>query len=524
MSKNRARSMIVNTLPMVCMSMLVLMCGPAFGQPARPGGVETGQDLPVRAVSPVADLLDRGVIEPDQARLVIETAYRTLEEYSGNALAFQLDGFRTIPGSQLDRVRLAEIATLPSGRLIDVSRRVRQNDAIGTSAVVYAPSWSTSEVVWLDADVGVDLDRVSVAEAFSQAAEGQPGLARVRALTTYSVTVTLEGESRIYQAAFLWLPSDESGRLTFFAIDHIVQGVGEAARETLPYGTGRPAGPGGVENVPAAIGNQICTAWSNSSSRTRELTGTNGHYSGDHHRSHAEFQVNCGCSSSCVSTCDAYVNNESCTDTGFFTIDACHKLASNVRASSDQVDDGPTGGAACAGGYGCVQKACLFCLCGLSVEVQISKAAKVTFGSSGDPNWQGNLEYSRTCGSCNPVEEYYVTTSGTHAIIPLAGANTYNPARVMVNIASGVSRTNARLTGQGHNQDAFGYVRVMRVVVNGHAYDVLTWLTSGSTQSFDFTIPSGILTAGWNDIRAYIHWGNDEYDNGHWVSVNLVLP
>jgi len=524
MSKNRARSMIVNTLPMVCMSMLVLMCGPAFGQPARHGGVETGQDLPVRAVSPVADLLDRGVIEPDQARLVIETAYRTLEEYSGNALAFQLDAFETVPASQLDRVRLAEIATLPGGRLIDVSRRVRQNYAIGTSAVVYAPSWSTSEVVWLDADVGVDLDRVSVAKAFSQAAEGQPGLARVRALTTYSVTVTLEGESRIYQAAFLWLPSDESGRLTFFAIDHIVQGVGEAAREVLPYGTGTLVEPGVLESFPAAAGTQICTGWSNTSSQTRELTGTNGHYSGDYHRSHAEFQVTCGCDTNCRSTCDAYVNNESCVDVGFFSKDACHKLASNVRASSDQIDDGPSGGAACGGGYGCIQKACLFCLCGLSVEVQISKAAKVTFASSGDPNWQGNLEYTRTCGACNPVEEYYVTTGGTHAIIPLSGGNTYNPARTMVNIASGVNRTGARLTGQGHNQDVEGIARVMRVSVNSNVYTVISWLSGGQTKSFDFTIPSGVLTSGWNDIRAYIHWGNDEYDNGHWVSVNLVLP
>ncbi len=524
MSRHRAWSVIVNVLPMiVCAVLVVLTVGPAWGQPGLPAGADLERQPPVRERSPVADLLDLGVVDPDQARLVIETAYRTLEEYSGGALVFQLDGFDTLPASRLDRVRLVEIATLPSGRLIDVSRRVHQNDATGTAAVVYAPSWSTSEVVWLDADVDVDLDRLSVAEAFSQAAEGQPGLARVKALTTYSVTATLEGESRVYQAAFLWLPSEEGDGLTFFAVDHIVQGVGEAARETLPYGIGRTVGPGGIENLPAAIGNQICTAWSNTSSRTQELTGTNGHFSGDHHRSHAEFQIACGCSSSCVSTCDASINNESCVDTGFFTTDACHNLRSALKVSSNQADDGASGGAACAGGYGCVQKACLFCLCGLGVEVSIA-GAKVSFTSSGGPDWEGNVDYSRTCGSCNPVEEYYVTTGGTHAIIPLAGANTYNPARVMVNVASGVNRSNARLTGQGHNQDAFGYVRVMRVEVNGHPYDVLTWLTSGSTQSFDFTIPSGILTAGWNDIRAYIHWGNDEYDNGHWVSVNLVLP
>ena len=94
----------------------------------------------------------------------------------------------------------------------------------------------------------------------------------------------------------------------------------------------------------------------------------------------------------------------------------------------------------------------------------------------------------------------------------------------MVYIGSGVSTANARITGQGHNQDTYGYARVMQVSVNGAAYTVISWLNNGETKSFDFTLPAGVLTNGWNDIRAYIHWGNDEYNSGHWVYVNLVLP
>ena len=112
---------------------------------------------------------------------------------------------------------------------------------------------------------------------------------------------------------------------------------------------------------------------------------------------------------------------------------------------------------------------------------------------------------------------------GTTTIFDQVHGRTDKPAKAQVYIPKGLNIYTARLTGQGHNQDRVGYARVMEVKVNGNKYRVIPWISSGQTKSFDYTLPAGVLVNGWNDIEAYIHWSNPYYDNGHWVSVNLVL-
>lgn len=89
-------------------------------------------------------------------------------------------------------------------------------------------------------------------------------------------------------------------------------------------------------------------------------------------------------------------------------------------------------------------------------------------------------------------------------------------------MSSGISNLCSTLSGQGHNQDLVGYVRTMRVVVNGNTATVLSWLPFEETQSFSYTPPLA-LQPGWNEIQAYIHWSDDYYDNGHWSTVALQL-
>lgn len=119
-----------------------------------------------------------------------------------------------------------------------------------------------------------------------------------------------------------------------------------------------------------------------------------------------------------------------------------------------------------------------------------------------------------------------LAASGSNNIFTQAPGHTYNHAIAKVYIPSSVynSISSVTLSGQGHNQDCVGYARVMEVKVNSTTYRVITWINSGSTVAFSgYSIPKSALNSGLNTIEAYIHFGNDTYDCGHWVTVNLNL-
>lgn len=112
---------------------------------------------------------------------------------------------------------------------------------------------------------------------------------------------------------------------------------------------------------------------------------------------------------------------------------------------------------------------------------------------------------------------------GTTNIFVRARGNSYFPAAAQVFIPEDFEIYAAKLTGEGHNQDRDGIARTMRVDVNGAVYEVIARLNPGETKDFEFTLPAGALVNGWNEIKAYVNGGDAEYDNGHWVSVDLEL-
>ena len=62
----------------------------------------------------------------------------------------------------------------------------------------------------------------------------------------------------------------------------------------------------------------------------------------------------------------------------------------------------------------------------------------------------------------------------------------------------------------------------MELLLNNKRLQVIRWISSGQTKSFQMTVPAGLLKHGWNDLLAYIEWSNSSYDKGHWVSLKLV--
>jgi hypothetical protein len=116
-----------------------------------------------------------------------------------------------------------------------------------------------------------------------------------------------------------------------------------------------------------------------------------------------------------------------------------------------------------------------------------------------------------------------IAKSGVTQIFERASGNKARPASARVQVPEGVSLRNARISGEGHNQDRVGYLRTMEVKINGKRVKVIPAIGQGQTKKFEMALPEGTLATGWNDVQAYIEWSNDEYDKGHWVSLTLIL-
>lgn len=333
---------------------------------------------------------------PREREHVVRTAYETLARYmadSGTAVAFEIGSFRTIPAAGFGRVAWLDAVTMPGGDMVDVARRSVDDGRTGATTVSYEPTWRLAAAEYLLTDEGRRLTGMTVADVLGRIAAQQPDAGRAEALSTYRITVMLEGRSRTYRAAALWIPVGKAGRSRVFFMDHVTQGVEEVLHEKpVPA----RAGDRSLSRLGAAT--ETCQQTSSFTSQSRSAEGTNGHFSGRHY-ANATAEFACHCSSDCVSTCQSNFVATACEDEGTY-YDACHSMASSSRTSIYQVMDGLSQGAACAAGFGCVQKSCLFCSCGLGIEVGIT-GLTVTFTPSGSPDWaDGNFDFGVTCAPC----------------------------------------------------------------------------------------------------------------------------
>jgi hypothetical protein len=334
-----------------------------------------------------------GDFAPEERQLVIKEAYASLARLTaagGETLGFKLEDFRTVEPSQFDSVLWLDLVSMPGGDMLDVGREEKQFNG-RTDAVIYRPRWSLDGKDFLTTPEGLSLLGKTVGDIIAELVPTRPDMATVKALTSYGVTVHYQGKSRSYDAAVLWLAARPGRRATLYFVDNITQGVEEAVRE-------RPIRP-----QPRRLGPVAKTATCESSSSTRRfsknLTGTNGHFEGGFHKSQATVDFECTCDTSCVATCEPSFAAQSCDDNGYFTTDTCHKMATNASLSTTGTADGRTSPPSCAAGFGCIQRACLYCMCGLGVEVEV-RGTTVQFSASGTPDWEGNLTFSWQCASC----------------------------------------------------------------------------------------------------------------------------
>jgi hypothetical protein len=332
-------------------------------------------------------------IEPAERRLIIEQAYANLTRLAANGgatITFELGEMTTVERSQFAETVWLDLVTMPGGDMVDVTREESRYNAAFES-VLYRPRWRLDAADYLATPEGLTLPGMTAEQVLEAVAAEQLEARGTEAISSWEVTVQLDGRARSYRAAALWLPPKGRRGATVFFLDHVTQGLEEAVRER--HLAPRPRPP--LER------NKALSCQAAVSTKYLYLAappGKDGHVTGSH-RSSGNVAFTCSCDSDCSAECTPDFESSYCDDFGVH-LDSCHKMATNTNLDGVGSADGRSAPPACAAGQGCVKKSCLFCNCGLSVEVEVA-GTTVKFTPSGQPDWQGNLTFKWTqCPAC----------------------------------------------------------------------------------------------------------------------------
>lgn len=375
----------------------------------------------------------------------IRASYALVERYSqrsGNPVKFQLSDFKTRPISAIGSEPYVDLATLPNDWVLSLHRSFHSDWIEGERTLTYLYRWEHRDTDWTAFPEGRRMLSATTKEILDEVAQHFPEYGHVKWATQYAVVVEFTDRKREYEAAFLWLPGEAPDTWYAATSDHIVQGLDIVNAEVVPP-TGIPLNdPENAEPQPIEpetgdfqhsgashvdvvdhldSGSATCIADSaNELLPQSSVPGTNGHITGKHW-SEIDMTFDCSCDTSCTSKCQAGWSWALCDEEGTHW-DACQKMGWASDFSSTGRADALLEGAACAAGYACAQKACLFCQCNFSVGVDVV-GVSVTFEPT-DADWTGNLQGAWTCGRCSEDgssggsdtgEEATFTCSSEHA-------------------------------------------------------------------------------------------------------------
>ena len=118
-----------------------------------------------------------------------------------------------------------------------------------------------------------------------------------------------------------------------------------------------------------------------------------------------------------------------------------------------------------------------------------------------------------------------ITGYGTTTIFSNERGNTEDKAYAQVNISSSmvIQDGNVIISGWGKNQDSVGYARTMRVKINDTIVVTLDSIPDNQTHYFTITLDPALFHTGDNQVFAYIHKGDEEYDDGHRLELKVTI-
>jgi hypothetical protein len=303
----------------------------------------------------------------------IRQAYDSLARYtkpSGKEISFYLNDFRTYDQTEFDFVRWLDLVTMPGGDLINVESRTHQDSSNPTAGrTEYVPHWKRAPE-YIKSAQGQLISDYTVTRVFQAALADEPRLAAVTKLTSYEVTVWLEGQSRKYRAAFLWI-EDRDGT-TMLPYDYITGLVGQALVEKFP--PGRTLSPRQRRSADKqGMTKSICySGYITDRSWGLFQQDTTGHSSG-YHAVDGAWSASCYCHEDCSQDCESN-GFGGCDEWGDVSTFYCHQI-SNPGFSSVNGHANPGGTATCSAMAACAWRECFACLCGgISISVSYNGA------------------------------------------------------------------------------------------------------------------------------------------------------
>lgn len=424
----------------------------------------------------------------------IRYAYEDLvrwTEPAGKDLAFELRDFVHIPRRAFDTIQYTDIVTLVGGDTV-VAARVRHR-ATWTDEVrvMYDPSWMTRSE-YLETEQGRRLGRMSLDEVLRKGLQDEPRLEEVTDITSYEVTVSLEGKIRTYRAAVGWIDREPGSREISDAAalfwDNVTVGVAESLGETAPLGdqeslprpedTGRVTGGQG-ENVlsPKSTCYSGSGAWSGNLDWLLLHQSDNTGHSDGNHAATAEVAADCECDTGCSQSCTPSMRYQACPETGH-TTGGCHRIsAPDIAAVSGTVSDTRSQGAAsCGGGVACAWKSCSTCLC-LSPSVNISgtrSGSGISFTPSSPNGATISHSHVHLCDVCPLQDEGGSGTDPLEDPLDGGGSDGCSPncTPIVINLGHGTIRLS-------------GLDDPVEFDMNGDGFlETLSWTARGSDTAF----------------------------------------
>lgn len=386
--------------PMAWLGLPLLLAAGAAGQsPGLQGVPEAPAGSPLRDPAVL-----EGVVREGYARLAALTAT------GGTPLRFELADYQLYSRAQLVTLSLADLVDLPGGDSISTTRSERfENDKLQT--FTYEARWAYR----MDS-TGTEDERLShllnAEQLLVLAARDEPALLEVTAVSTFRVTVYLQGKAREYRALVWWIDRDpQSDRLDFIPNDNVVTGVAEAfsdfdsmkefegSKPDVGLEDGAPAdhdgaassvGPkdaleaiGSLKGPSSGPGKGTILNCESETETYHPPWQTNiahdGHKPGGEHGVLLVADFSCSCTPSCGQTCSPTGVTPNCSELGArVSGEYCHvmSLATQKLQGATSVN---TSGIQCAAAGACGLKKCLGCACGASAITIVFSGVEASY-------------------------------------------------------------------------------------------------------------------------------------------------
>jgi hypothetical protein len=365
-------------------------------------------------VQEVLEGIKRG--QPEDFEKAVRTAYHLMEAYGHNEnhdIAIQVSDVKTIYTPEVLNLQFSSLVSLGLPEHIRIHGITREDITTNghktkkTTRLGYRMTW---EPATPDPELKLWKKR-NVREFVEIAQADLPALALLRAVTTYRISVTLEGKHREYRAAFLWMGAAAAPFIsTFECLDKIVDQVSLALAEQVPpegkrEGDLMDLAPETGASAVKLIGPQCNVYTEYPYTPVWEHHGSERHRPGFLHQSLADIDASCSCGTACQSVCNPSVGSNLCYDQGG-TTSGYHVSATHQRLTSATVQNALNvqNGASCQGTTLCAFTQCASSNCTFSVSLGPSGPAFTSSPTTAMVFWLFEPTSLASCRGCTEYE------------------------------------------------------------------------------------------------------------------------